>query len=142
MPFVSITRLRVRSWLYLPGFLLYSFKSARQAKNLPDNLATALLRDRRNTYWTITVWTSDAAMKSFMLSGPHREAMRKLPIWCDEASVAHWTQDSAEPPTWIEAHARLRSEGRKSKVNHPSAAHTALQFPEPRVGSASEVRFK
>ena len=32
MPFVSITRLRVRSWRYLPGFLIQSFRAARQAK--------------------------------------------------------------------------------------------------------------
>jgi hypothetical protein len=32
MPFVSITRLRVWSWRYLPGFLIQSFRAARQAR--------------------------------------------------------------------------------------------------------------
>jgi hypothetical protein len=33
MPFVSITRLRVRSWRYLPGFLIQALRTARQAKD-------------------------------------------------------------------------------------------------------------
>jgi hypothetical protein len=36
MPIVSLTRLRVRSWRYLPGFLLDSVRSARQAKRLKE----------------------------------------------------------------------------------------------------------
>ena len=96
----------------------------------------------QNTFWTTTIWTTDVAMKDFMLSGVHRRVMRKLPLWCDEAAVVHWTQESTEAPTWAEAHARLRREGRPSKVNHPSPAHTAYEFPEPRVPATAELRFK
>jgi uncharacterized protein DUF3291 len=103
---------------------------------------TRLLRDRRNTFWTGTIWTTDAAMKAFMLSGVHRHVMRKLPDWCDEVAVAHWMQESTELPTWAEAWARLQHEGRRSKVNHPSRAHTAYELPKPRVGPTAEPRFK
>jgi hypothetical protein len=72
-------------------------------------------------------------MRQFMLAGAHRQAMSKLAEWCDEASVAHWNQEQAELPTWREAWVRLRSEGRKSKVQHPSPAHLTLDFPEPRA---------
>jgi quinol monooxygenase YgiN len=123
-------------------FFLQTLRSARQAAAAEGNLSARLLRDSRNTFWTATVWTSEAAMKAFMVAGVHRGVMRKLPDWCDEAAVVHWTQDSAELPTWPEAYARLRGEGRRSKVNHPSPAHTAYEFPEPRVGPSSEVPFK
>ena len=142
MPLVAINRLRVRSWRYLPMFFLQALLSARQAAAAEGNLATRLLRDRQNTFWTGTVWSTDVAMKDFMLSGVHRRVMRKLPLWCDEAAVVHWTQESTEAPTWAEAHARLRREGRPSKVNHPSPAHTAYEFPEPRVPATAELRFK
>jgi hypothetical protein len=141
MPLVAITRLRVRSWRYLPIFFLQALRSARQAARAEGNLATRLLRDRRNTFWTATTWTTEAAMKAFMLSGVHRHVMRKLPDWCDEA-VAHWSQESTEPPTWAETYVRLQREGRRSKVNHPSPAHTAYEFPEPRLGRTGELRFK
>ena len=69
MPFVSITRLRVRSWRYVPGFLVDALRSAWQAKTTPANLAVSLLSDRSRVYWTRTVWSDEAAMRSFMVSG-------------------------------------------------------------------------
>ena len=69
MPLVAITRLCVRSWRYLPIFFLQAQRSARQAARAEGNLAIRLLRDPRNTFWTATVWTTDTAMKGFMLSG-------------------------------------------------------------------------
>jgi hypothetical protein len=123
-------------------FAFYALKSAREASRARGNLRTTLLRDRRSTYWTGTVWTTDAAMKDFMLSGSHRLAMPKLLEWCDEAAIVHWTQENAELPPWREACTRLQLEGRKSKVNHPSAIHTAHQFPEPLVRKTSELHFK
>jgi heme-degrading monooxygenase HmoA len=60
-------------------FAVYAVRSARQAKKAEGNLATRLLREPGNTFWTVTVWTSDAAMKLFMLAGAHRQAMSKLP---------------------------------------------------------------
>ncbi len=62
---------------------------------------------------------------------PHGPAMRKLLEWCDEAAVAHWIQDGADLPSWVEAHQRIQREGRRSKVNHPSAAQTAYDIPAP-----------
>jgi hypothetical protein len=142
MPLVSITRLRVRSWLYLPMFAVQDLRSARQASKAEGNIATRLLRDRHRTFWTSTIWTTEAAMKAFMLSGTHGQVMRKLLNWCDEAAVAHWNQESAELPLWTEVFERLQRDGRPSKVNHPSPAHTACQFPKPHVGPTSELRFK
>jgi hypothetical protein len=123
-------------------FFLQAMRSARQAATAQGNLAARLLRDHRNTFWTATAWTAEAAMKDFMISGIHRQAMRKLPDWCDEAAVVHWNQESGELPSWGEASVRLQREGRRSKVNHPSPAHTAYQFPAPRVRRTSELRFR
>ena len=142
MCFVSITRLRVRSWRYLPMFYWFSMRSVRQAAKSEGNLATVLLADRHNTFWTVTAWTSDAATKAFMLAGVHRRVMRKLPQWCDEAAVVHWFQDGNELPTWREAWQRLLSEGRRSKVNHPSSAHVAHDLPEPVVRPGAERSFR
>jgi hypothetical protein len=54
-------------------------------------------------------------MKEFMLSGPHRPAMRGLLEWCDEAAVVRWEQETDEEPDWHEAHRRLQLDGRRSK---------------------------
>jgi heme-degrading monooxygenase HmoA len=142
MPFVSITRLRVRSWRYLPAFLVQSLRSARQAKSASGNFAVSLLREKKNVYWTRTVWNSEDSMKAFMLGGVHRKAMRSLLEWCDEAAVAHWTQESPQPPTWQEAHAQIVRIGRPSKVNHPSPAQQQYQIPEPVVAENKETHWK
>ena len=133
MPLVSITRLRVRSWRYLLPFLFYAMRSSRQAKVAEGNLAVSLLRDAHNVYWTRSVWTTEEAMKSFMLTGSHRQVMSHLLEWCDEAAVVHWTQESNREPDWQEAHRRIQQDGRRSKVNHPSRAQENYEIPKPAV---------
>jgi heme-degrading monooxygenase HmoA len=142
MPLVSITRLRVRSWRHLPGFFLRAFRSGNQAKSAPGNLAVTILREVKRTFWTLTVWTSEQDMKAYMTAGAHGKAMRRLLEWCDEAALAHWTQESAEPPSWEEAHRRLQQSGRPSKVNHPSEDQRAFRVPPPVVTKTGEARLK
>lgn len=131
MAIISITRLRVRSWRYLVPFLFYALRSARQARHAQGNLATSLLRDSDRTFWTRTAWTTESEMKDFMLREAHRQAMRKLLEWCDEASLVHWEQDDEQEPDWGEAHQKLQALGRRSKVNHPSPAHEKFQIRPP-----------
>ena len=115
MPVISVTRLRVRSLLFLPSFILYAIRSSRQAKKAPGNLGVGLLNDANLTFWTRTAWKDEASMRSFMMSGVHRNAMPKLLEWCNEAALVHWTQGASDLPDWKEAHRRLVSEGRRSK---------------------------
>lgn len=131
MTFVSITRLRVRSWTHLPMFAIFALRSARQCAKSAGNLKTELLADRHYTFWTATVWSSEAAMKQFMLAGVHRQAMPKPLHWCDEAALVHWTQEDERLPAWEEIWTRLLKEGRRSKVHHPSPAHLAHNLPAP-----------
>ena len=139
---VSITRLRVRSWRYLPSFFLRTLRIAWQAARSDGNLAVGLLRDRRNTFWTGTIWPDESAMKAFMHATPHGPAMRRLLEWCDEASLVHWTQDNADLPSWEVAHQRLEQEGRSSKVHYPSPAHIAHRFPPPTTRRTARLRIK
>ncbi len=132
MPIVSVTRLRVRSLRYMLPFIVFSLRSAWQAKRAKGNLRTALLNDANQAFWTCTVWTTEEAMKSFMLSGAHRKAMPRLLDWCDEAALVHWSQASDQKPDWQEAHQRLQEEGRRSKVRHPSPAQDKYEIPKPR----------
>src|SRR5215472_7774958 len=83
MPFVSITRLRVRSCRYVPGFLIQSLRAALQARGTAGSLAVSVLRDANRAFWTRTVWRDEAAMRVFMRSGVHRRVMARLPEWCE-----------------------------------------------------------
>jgi hypothetical protein len=140
--FVSVTRLRVRSWRYLPAFMIQALRSAYQAKRDAGSIAVSIMQEARNTFWTRTVWESEGAMRAFMLSGVHSRAMPRLLEWCDEASVVHWLQASPDLPLWDEAHRRMQQEGRWTKVNHPSAAQLAKIIPAPDPRSMRELRLK
>ena len=128
MPFVSVTRLRLRSARFLPGFFFRTIRTQRQLRRSPGFRAGSLLPDAGRTFWTLSLWDSAEAMRGFMLGGAHRKAMPKLAEWCDEASVAHWETAEARLPDWCEAEERMRREGRPSKVRRPSAEHAGLRF--------------
>jgi hypothetical protein len=69
MSVVSITRLPVRSWRFVPPFLFHTILSAWQARKAPGIQSATLLKDNWRTYWTRTVWIDEAAMKMFMPAG-------------------------------------------------------------------------
>ena len=136
MVFVSITRLRIRSLRFMPQFIVNAVLTTKQVKRAEGFLAGSLLPDRKLTFWTMTLWHDQDAMRRYITSGTHIKAMPKLLRWCDEASIVHWLQDNAEVPNWLEADRRMRVEGRPSKVHKPSADHLGLTFSVPRTDRA------
>lgn len=142
MTFVSITRLRIRSWRFLPAFFWHAVRSQAQVTRAEGFTAGSLLRDRRFTFWTMMLWRDSAVMRQYMTRGAHLRAMPKLLEWCDEASVVHWQQDGGDLPDWAEANRRMRAEGRPSKVRHPSTAHAALAYRAPRLSGAVPMRAR
>ncbi|MBB5057351.1 heme-degrading monooxygenase HmoA [Granulicella aggregans] len=140
MVFVSLTRLRVRSVWFMPEFFLYAIRSQSQVRKAAGFQSGALLPDRDRTFWTMTAWESEASMRAYMISGAHKAAMPKLLHWCDEASVAHWTQGETALPSWEQADERMRKDGRASKVLHPSAAHASLSYKVPRTSGSAPIR--
>ncbi len=139
MIFVSLTRLRIRSLLYMPPFALHAIRANRQVKQAPGFLSGKLLPDQNFTFWTMTSWTDQESMRLYMTSGPHKAAMPHLMRWCDEASVAHWQQDEITLPSWQEADLRMRETGRVSKVNDPSPDHASLTYKKPRTTGGGAI---
>lgn len=129
----SVTSLRVRSVRYLPPFVWQTFLTQRQALRASGFLGGRLLLDAHRTFWTLTEWESERAMKGFRGTAPHAKVMPRLVEWCDEASYVHWTPTDASLPSWPEAYEHLVAEGRLSRVAHPSPAHDAREFAKPRL---------
>jgi hypothetical protein len=140
MIFVSVTRLRIRSIRFMPLFAIHAFRSRQQVRRAPGFQSGALLVDRSRTFWTMTAWDSEASMRAYMTTGAHKKAMPHLLYWCDEASVAHWSQPDATLPSWTEADRRMREGGRLSKVRHPSAQHADLSYRPPRTTAGGAIR--
>jgi len=117
---VSITRLRVRSIFLMPLFTIHAMRTSAQAQKADGILGVETRFEKNNVVWTKTIWTEESAMKKYRGSGAHQIAMRILSEMCSEASVTRWQQESTELPTWEEAHRRILTEGKQSKVKHPS----------------------
>ena len=130
---ISVTRLRVRSLRFMPAFLWATFLAKRQAARSTGFLAGRVLADADRAFWTVTAWRSDAAMRGYRISSAHAKVMPKLQHWCDEASVAHWTAEGGELPSWPQVCEAMRRLGRPLRVLHPSPRHQTLGFPDPRL---------
>jgi heme-degrading monooxygenase HmoA len=140
MPFISITRLRIRSLRFMPGFALSAMRIVSQVKSAAGFQDGSLLTDRSLTFWTMTAWDNEESMRRYMTAGAHMKAMPKLMDWCDEASMVHWEQSEAALPSWEEADRRMRAEGRASKVRKPSPLHATLSYQTPRLTGAVPIR--
>jgi hypothetical protein len=144
MAFVSVTRLGLRSVRYWIPFSWYTFRSLRQLRHASGFLQGSLIRDAHQVYWTITVWQDEASMRQYRNAGAHRQAMPNLMHWCDQASVVHWTQQSVDLPSIYQAHQRMESEGRLSKLKYPNKDHLAKHFspPQPKKGNVVVTPIK
>lgn len=121
----SVTRLRLRSFLYLIPFIIYSRRAARQAGTTEGNRGVRLRKSNGLAFWTLTLWENRATMESFRRSGAHRGAMPKLQHWCDQSVVASWETQADEFPSWEEGRRKLAESGRLIRVLHPSLEHAA-----------------
>jgi heme-degrading monooxygenase HmoA len=139
MVFVSLTRLRLNSTWRLPRMAWNIVLTMRQTTRASGFLGGRVLRDAHNTFWTITMWDNEKAMRAYRGDGAHKRVMPHLKVWCDEAAVAHWTQEDQTLPDWGEAHRRLGAEGRLSPVNKPTDAHKAKEFAAPVVSVTREL---
>src|SRR4051812_26121557 len=106
---VSITRLRLRAWRYLPQFLWLTMATLLQARRSEGFNAGRLFIDQKLTFWTLSIWQDEKAMRSYMMKEPHRGSMARTQVWCDEVKVCHWSAETAEFPTWGESYAQLQT---------------------------------
>ena len=130
MPFISVTRLRVKSLFFLFSFMRANEASVKELKSSTGLLMGKELIDKKLTFWTITLWEDEESMIRFRGSLSHRNAMQNLPKWCSEASYHHWVQEENEYPNWTTISDKLYSEGKLSKVRNPSNAQITNQFPQ------------
>jgi hypothetical protein len=93
---VSVTGFRLRHPLLGPVFWYLAVRSMAQARAAKGNLrATARTVD--GVHHTLTAWTDRAAMRAYLVSGPHRTALRAFP-WLGSGRTCGF--DATEVPDW------------------------------------------
>jgi hypothetical protein len=128
---VSVTRLKLRSWLFVLPFMRANGRVGRQAGAAAGFRQGRLLLDHGLVFWTLTGWDSAEAMKAYRDSGPHAAVMPRLQDWCDEASTAQWSTDVDGLPDWSEVYRRMIGQGRASRLKRPSSRHASMSIAPP-----------
>lgn len=106
--YVSITGLQVRRVWHIPSFWSYAMKSMVQAHSAPGNIS-ADARTINGVHHTLSVWTSTDAMRAYLTTGPHLEAMRLFPSIATGKVVGYL---APQAPDWSEVHAIWLERGR------------------------------
>lgn len=133
MPHLSITRLRLRRFWFVPAFLRHAQSSITQVRGASGFIMGYTAYERPLAFWTVTIWKDAASKTAYYTSGVHREAMPRLLHWCDEASVASVEIDDTDVSP-SEAARTMKCTGRLSKVRHPSQAQSEKRiWPSGRV---------
>ena len=94
--YVSITGLRLRAVWHYPAFLRHALLSMAQAQRAPGNIR-AEARRIDGVYHTLSVWTDRDAMRTYLASGAHLEAMRAFRRIATGKTCGFVT---ATPPDW------------------------------------------
>ena len=125
-------------------FLRAALVSAREAEAVPGFLGGTLLADLwHRRFWTVSVWASPEAVRSYGSAPAHAEAMRRTEHWAAESQVERWRMPASEVPTLAETAMRFgvppprRGLVRRLRPQHPVLAPSDPITPRP--GHSSTV---
>ena len=103
------SRLPLKSYLFIPGFMRDTMRIRRQlgeATGLVGYTLNAGLA--RKTFWTFSVWEDQASLDKFAASDPHRDIIRRLRPRMSPSRFEFFTISGADLPlTWAQIAARV-----------------------------------
>ena len=130
---VVATRFVVRHRRHTLPFLRAALASGREAQEVPGFLGGTVLADVWNRrFWTVSVWASPEAVRSYGSAPAHAEAMRRTEHWAAEAQVERWRTDAVQVPSLVETAKKLGVPGpRRGLVRHlrPNPSSTTASDP-------------
>lgn len=106
--YISITGLRLKGPWHALKFWWHAMPSFAQAQKAEGNILTEA-RKIDGVHHTLTVWTSETAMKRFLYRGSHRKAIKTFP---NIATGSTCGDLSSQIPSWDEAAAYWTAHGR------------------------------
>ena len=84
-------------------FLRAALVSAREAEAVRGFLGGTVLADLWNRmFWTVSVWSSPEAIRTFGSAPSHAKAIRRAKHWAAESQVERWLTSASKVPTFAE----------------------------------------
>ncbi|MDB5643676.1 MAG: hypothetical protein JWN07_2993 [Hyphomicrobiales bacterium] len=109
MPYVSITGLTLRGRRHVVRFWWHAIRSMIQAKRA-QGIRSADQRLIAGVHHTVTVWDDEAAMRAYLRSGPHLQAMRAFRQIATGKTIGFVAEAA---PSWDEVHEIWVTRGRE-----------------------------
>jgi heme-degrading monooxygenase HmoA len=105
---VVATRFVVRRRRDTLPFLRAALASGREAEAVPGFVGGTVLADLWNgRFWTVSVWASPEAVRSYGSAPTHATAMRRTQDWAAESQVERWRTSIPDIPTLADTADRL-----------------------------------
>ena len=111
---VMATRLPLRSYRHIPGFLRWTWRIRSQPADADGLVGYSLdARPLRRTFWTVSAWTSDAAMEAFVRQDAHASAMAAIRPHMGRSAFVRWTAAPEDLPLrWDDVRRRVEDKRR------------------------------
>jgi heme-degrading monooxygenase HmoA len=103
------TKLPLTRHRHIPGFLRDSQRVRRQLAGAPGLLGYALLAGLgAKTFWTVSVWEDEQALRAFSAAEPHRNVTRRTPARMGQSAFRTFAVTGAEIPLpWSDVRGRF-----------------------------------
>lgn len=108
MPYISITGLQLKAKRHSLRFWWHAIGSMRQAQKAEGNLGIDA-RQINGVHHTRTVWTDEAAMRRYLVTGAHLKAMQAFGSIATGKTMGF---ESDQVPDWDEVHALWQTKAR------------------------------
>jgi len=109
---VQVSRLELAHVRDVPGFLLAALQIRRWVLQADGAIGMSLIaQPLKRTFWTLSAWQDEDAIKRLMTSDRHRAAMTKYQDRMSDSHFHTWheTDPALLPPDWDAAQTRLLS---------------------------------
>ena len=100
MAFVSITGLKLNSFIHSPRFWWLAIRSMRQAMRAAGNIS-ASAQTINGIHHTLTVWKDEASMRAYLVQGAHLQAVKAFRSIATGKTIGF---EADIPPAWSEVH--------------------------------------
>jgi heme-degrading monooxygenase HmoA len=106
---VLASRLRLRRFRDVPGFLRHSMRVNRAVREVDGAIGVSLdAKPLRRTFLTLSTWTDEAAMRRLVTHPVHRDVMARYRDRLVDPTFVTWTVPAGSgPPRWSDALAHL-----------------------------------
>lgn len=129
------SRLPLRRYRHIPRFMAATLRIRRQLARSEGLVGYALdAQLLRKTFWTVSAWTDQAALRRFDRAEPHRGATRAIRPDMKPSTFVFWTGRAADlPVAWDEVHRRVAERAAEQEAG-PAQASGPVDVPAPAPG--------